>query len=705
MAASDRLVTTLQEDLSLLFTDLRKFRRTLSRDERNNFDDVWGLSFMMDEGISTTRNYYNQIKSFYNTVIMKRRRPELVLLDELEFVRDAVTSEVVMFESSQLNETQKSQRLLFLFVRDLLDGANGQILDAKNRRDSTVRKMVTVDTKILVSLVVSFTLLGMLFYVYLFALRQTQERQQAWFQSFLVWVVFEILLVSTGMVFLTHIIVPSVIVSDVKRVKQNIVNDILSFKNSVGCQANTSISTLQQEDSTINKEKFDDIESSPDFNAAKYLFASSRLARMYPDLKQSDIVAKFTTHWPRRSLKSNQKSVTNSYNNKLGFVTQAFSRVLLFSISSVIQLPEPVQDIIFQLISTSGFGYMIVLFVSLWRTSPLLVAVPVIFLVLCGHFITATSKSSSFLPLPKIQPVSGMDGKKSVEPVHDSVSGFMEVDECNRPFRDDDSEDDTSPCVQYADGVVDVVDSVDDEKGLNRLEYLLWGRNVNSNNDDNYISDSDSDDDYEEYYDKRKQEMETYISRSEAWIKGSSAVSLRDCDTVSLSGSMHLPPPSKSSPVAAAITVNSRAGALVNIRRKSSIGASSSMGDEWKNDVDDGLVERILQRPKDDLRCVSRELHNSNDGADETKMLSVHVETRLGEEVKVAEFVAASPSDHLQDFSGSSSDTTEETIVVTTKQSHCRVGSDSKSEHGGGAVKRLNPFNFHESMFDDSDEV
>jgi hypothetical protein len=406
-SASDKLATSLQEDLSLLFTDLRKFRRTLSREERNTFDDVWGLSFMLDEGVGTTRNYYHKIKTFYNIVILKRKRPELVLLDELERVRDAVSGEVVMFESSQLSNAQKSKRLLFLFVRDLLDGANGQILDAKDRRDNSVRQRVTMDMKIGISVVVSLILLGMLFYVYLFALRQTRERQQAWFQSFVVWVIFEVFLVSTGTVLITHVLIPTFIVSDVKRVKQNIVNDIIAFKASMAEQTNKLTSAILPAKSAAvaaaaaTKEVFKEIESSTEFNAAKFLFASSRLARMYPDLKDSAVVAKFITHWPKRSLKTNQKSVTKSYNKKLSFVTQAFSRVLLFALSSMIQLPEPVQDIIVQLISTSGFGYVIVLFMGLWKTNPLLVAVPIVFLVVCVHFITSTSKSSSFLPATK----------------------------------------------------------------------------------------------------------------------------------------------------------------------------------------------------------------------------------------------------------------------------------------------------------------
>jgi hypothetical protein len=99
-AVCRHLPTTLQEDLSSLFSSLRDFRRTLSIDDRNKFDgnfnsfcltsalisfifaDVWGLSYYLqtDEEIGTASTYYNKITLFYSTVIMRRRRPELVLL-------------------------------------------------------------------------------------------------------------------------------------------------------------------------------------------------------------------------------------------------------------------------------------------------------------------------------------------------------------------------------------------------------------------------------------------------------------------------------------------------------------------------------------------------------------------------------------------------------------------------------------------------
>jgi hypothetical protein len=744
MVAADKLHTTLQEDLSMLFTDLRKFRRTLSQEERNTFDDIWGLSFMLDEGIGTTRNYYNKIKTFYNTVIMKRKRPELVLLDELERVRDLITSEVLMFESTQLTNAQKSKRLLFLFVRDLLDGANGQILDSKNRRDHTVRKRVTMDTKIFISVLVTFTLLGMLFYVYLFALRQTQDRQQAWFQSFVIWIIFEIFLVSTGTVFLTHILIPTFIISDVKRVKQNIVNDILSFKASVARQKSKMTTARVQEDTTEGaaaKQVFDEIETSTEFNAAKFLFPSSRLARMYPGLKESYIVAKFSTHWPRRSLKTNQKSVTKSYNNKLTFITQACSRVLLFSISSLIQLPEPLQDIFIQLVSTSGFGYIIVLLVNLWRTSPFLVAVPIVFLGLIIHFVTASSKSSSFLPLSKVQPVLKEDDLKSDSSgesnntqgkdevvVMEAFNDLVEESKDTAMVMNDDDNRDSLPSESLGNNNDIYGGQGSTTRELNRLQYLLWGKDMKPDDQLDDSSDSDSDEDCEAFFDNRKNEMEIYMARSEAWEQGIRDVDslpgkdkgaqkvneLKSEDNIEVFTGLDITeavnslpplnsPPPKGSPVAAALKVNSRAGALKCVRRKSSIGISSIAEGEGEGegkedeeeDEEENIVERILQRPKEvklrsfspvqDSTEVSRESHFN--------CRTQKVELRLRDDVKNADIAISSNLSvniQVQNFSCSSSsgdDDDESSVHVVTKAVSspraATLGIESDSEEGG----------------------
>ena len=98
------------------------------------------------------------------------------------------------------------KRLISLLIRDLSSGICGEVLanqaqrDALSNLDSTTYR-VSATAQVIGWLFVFFLNLGMLLYVYLFAMTQTQSRQAAWFQSFVIWIVFEILISSTGLVF------------------------------------------------------------------------------------------------------------------------------------------------------------------------------------------------------------------------------------------------------------------------------------------------------------------------------------------------------------------------------------------------------------------------------------------------------------------------------------------------------------------------
>jgi nucleoside permease NupC len=71
---------------------------------------------------------------------------------------------------------------------------------------------------------------GILFYIYLFAMLQTRDRQMAWLISFVVWILFEVLIVSSLLVLVQHIVIPSFVVREVQQVKQKVVKDIRDFK-------------------------------------------------------------------------------------------------------------------------------------------------------------------------------------------------------------------------------------------------------------------------------------------------------------------------------------------------------------------------------------------------------------------------------------------------------------------------------------------
>eukprot|EP01035_Chromulina_nebulosa_P068384 gene68384-93717_t len=125
----------------------------------------------------------------------------------------------------------------------------------------------------------------MLFYVFLFALGQTKYRQDAWFRSFMIWISMEIFVVGTVIVLLTHVVLPSLIMPDIAKIKGKLVDSIRDYQKDLK--------------NKIAEEKADAGENL--FNSAAFFFASSKLAKFYMDLPVAKIISKFSTPWPRRS--------------------------------------------------------------------------------------------------------------------------------------------------------------------------------------------------------------------------------------------------------------------------------------------------------------------------------------------------------------------------------------------------------------------
>jgi hypothetical protein len=107
--------------------------------------------------------------------------------------------------------------------------------------------------------------MGMLFYVYLFAMTQTQSRQSAWFQSFVMWFLFDVFVSSTGVVLVTHLLlIPLYVMSDtsIRTIKKKVLGDIKAFREKQSKSDPNRAAPVKDEE----------------FNAAKYLFPSWRVA-------------------------------------------------------------------------------------------------------------------------------------------------------------------------------------------------------------------------------------------------------------------------------------------------------------------------------------------------------------------------------------------------------------------------------------------
>lgn len=184
---------------------------------------------------------------------------------------------------------------------------------------------------------------------------------------------------SSAVVLITHLFVPLFFFSDIRNIKKKLLSDIMEFKKAAALKKYGV--RADQEGDTVT------------FNAAKYLYPSWRLASLFPEIKESALILKFSTPWPQRSFKRKQAQVTKSYERKYAFLTQAIGRVLIFFVASLINLPPFAQDTIVQMLSGLGLGYVGIMLLRLFNISPFLPLAPIVLILVMAHFLVTANKN------------------------------------------------------------------------------------------------------------------------------------------------------------------------------------------------------------------------------------------------------------------------------------------------------------------------
>jgi hypothetical protein len=261
----------------------------------------------------------------------------------------------------------------------------------------------------------------MLFYIFLFALQQTSMRQQAWLKSFLIWLVMEIFLIGTAVVYLTHILIPSFTFKDVKKIKNYLMQ---SFRNRRKHKKRTE----------------GDSDASTPFNTASFLFVSYRLAQLYPDLLESQVIMNFSTTWPVQSYKR-QKDITTSYKGSFSAIKSGVATLAIYLITSSIDLPPAIHDMTIGMASSVSIGYCILIHLQLYQLYPVLVIIPTIVIGVLVHFFMKANKSkkdvgNEILPLLE-EPESDdtLDAIRSIENIDTLQSMLHAKDKKDRRER------------------------------------------------------------------------------------------------------------------------------------------------------------------------------------------------------------------------------------------------------------------------------
>jgi hypothetical protein len=284
---------------------------------------------------------------------------------------------------------EKGKHLLFLFQRDLLPGVSGKILESKGQRDNIAVKPVAWQAKAAGWTFICLLDVGMLFYILLFAVSQTVHRQGAWALSFVMWILVEILFVSSATVIFTHVLVPSLILDDVKKIKLKLADSIRAFNSSVRKRRGAQGA---------------DAEGPEAFNAASYLFVSTRLAQEWSDLREAQIIAQFRTPWPKQSYQR-ETDVSQGYSKKYTALYRSASVIAIFFLTNLLNIPPAFQDMVIHMTTTAAIGYTMLIHIDLYNVNPGLVIVPTVVICIAVHLFLQWGKARAKKRLEQLHPV------------------------------------------------------------------------------------------------------------------------------------------------------------------------------------------------------------------------------------------------------------------------------------------------------------
>jgi hypothetical protein len=431
---SERHQIAAEKDYQRLKHELFYYRQSIKDEEyREEVERLWALSeenqrLYWDDDKKTAVYWENRQHHRYNNhssfslVIQRLERLISGSVVDSQSISKSLHQELIQLYGSLEKETikfklrrtekEQSKRLLYLFQKDLSPGITGEILECKQQRDNITLKPVSPKVKFAAWAFLGALDLGMLFYVFLFALSQDSHHQAAWGRSLGIYLLLDIVLISTLMVIFMHVLLPSLIMRDVETIKKKVTESIKEFyekmdqekeQEKVGekdkkvyhsnrtdddlydaplhlakirsSQSKPQVVKLQEEFEGNSEKK-----NNGTFNAAKYLFLSYRMAEQYPDLQASQIILQYSSPWPKQDYK-HIKDVKNDYSDKYTGITRAISIIVIFFLTNLLVTPLAIQDMILQICTTAAIGYTMLIHIQLYYICSALVIIPTLVII------------------------------------------------------------------------------------------------------------------------------------------------------------------------------------------------------------------------------------------------------------------------------------------------------------------------------------
>ena len=230
--------------------------------------------------------------------------------------------------------------------------------------------------KVLAWLYIITTNAILMFYVFLFGVQESSQRQTNWLTTFITWLVLEIFLINTLVVVLSNIYVPSMLMSDLKIVKERLLTTIEEYRSTV----DKGILLAQ---------------SHEQFNAAKFFFVSTRIADVYPKSEMSKIICRFETPWPRKTYR------------KPSTLGKALSTTAVLLVQAALSMPPSLQDAVSKVTIVLIIGHLAILQAYLAEFGALIIVLPLIVLLVVLYYAVPCfmpRRRDNLKVSPKLQP-------------------------------------------------------------------------------------------------------------------------------------------------------------------------------------------------------------------------------------------------------------------------------------------------------------
>jgi hypothetical protein len=385
--------TTMQQDLGSFIRHMRAFRanRLKRQEDRFEFDHMWGLATDADQKFKKLAgdDENDAGPRAWLSSVAKGAQVQIGIMSDLGITRSRAEDEVRDLSTIDSNKL-KGERLLYLFQQDLMSNSSGAIMENKRKRDLDNVKYVSPLTKMLSWAFVFLFNFSMFLYILLFALDQSDSRQGALLKSFGIWFASEVFVVSTAVTIIIHFILPNLIMKDLDNIKRRVVDNIRDYKEKV---LNGSIEA-----------EVKDRDAHDHFNAAQYFFVSFRVAEQFPGLRESKFIMHFKSAWPKRAYGKKEKDVSAAYNGIGQILGRSVSMVVMFLINNLVNIPDALQDMVFEAVSSATVGFTSLMHIRLFNISPMFALLPAMLIALVLHFYlrSPTKTKKSMRPLSKL---------------------------------------------------------------------------------------------------------------------------------------------------------------------------------------------------------------------------------------------------------------------------------------------------------------